>query len=57
MATKERLKSWREPVTYVQNGFIKVGVFPIRNHYYEPQFDNRIPDPALAQDRDLPGID
>jgi len=36
---------------------LKVGVFPVRNHYYEPLFDPsqlRIP---LDQDRHLPGID
>ena len=36
---------------------ISIGVFPIRNHYYEPLFDPsqlRIP---LDQDRHLPGID
>lgn len=35
---------------------IKVGVFPIRNHYYEPQFDNRNPKLEFSQDRSLPGI-
>jgi len=35
---------------------MNVGVFPIRNHYYEPQFDNRNPNPDYSQDRDLPGI-
>lgn len=34
-----------------------VGVFPIRNHYYEPQFDNRNLNKPLSQDRNLPGID
>ena len=24
-----------------KNALMNVGVFPIRNHYYEPQFDNR----------------
>jgi len=33
------------------------GVFPIRNHYYEPQFDYRVPKVDFAQDRYLPGID
>ena len=36
---------------------MKIGVFPIRDHYYEPQFDNRNPDPDFSHDRDLPGID
>ena len=34
-----------------------VGVFPIRNHYYEPQFDSRQNTKPLSQDRILPGID
>lgn len=36
---------------------LKVGVFPVRNHYYEPQFDNRNPRPDFSQDRILRGID
>ena len=36
---------------------MRVGVFPIRRHYYEPQFDNRSPRQDFAIDRDLPGID
>lgn len=35
----------------------RVGVFPIRDHYYEPQFDNRNPRIPFSQERDLPGID
>jgi len=33
-----------------------VGVFPIRNHYYEPQFDFRERDHAFSEERSLPGI-
>ena len=40
-----------------KNALMNVGVFPIRNHYYEPQFDNRNPKPDFSQDRNLPGID
>lgn len=40
-----------------KNALMKVGVFPIRNHYYEPQFDNRNPKPDFSQDRNLQGID
>ncbi|MGH8482423.1 MAG: class I SAM-dependent methyltransferase [Nevskiaceae bacterium] len=40
-----------------KDALLKVGVFPIRNHYYEPQFDNRDPSPAFAAERNLPGID
>ncbi len=35
---------------------MNVGVFPIRNHYYEPQFDNRDSRMDFSQDRHLPGI-
>lgn len=34
-----------------------VGVFPIRAHYYEPQFNVRMSDEDAARDRHLPGID
>jgi hypothetical protein len=39
-----------------RNALMNVGVFPVRNHYYEPQFDNRNPNPAFSQDRNLKGI-
>ncbi len=39
-----------------KNALMNVGVFPIRNHYYEPQFDNRTPEPDFSQDRNLQGI-
>ena len=42
---------------HCKNTLMKIGVFPIRDHYYEPQFDNRNPDPDFSHDRDLPGID
>lgn len=42
---------------YCKSALMKVGVFPIRNHYYEPQFDNRNPKPEFSQDRTLLGID
>src|SRR5437016_275766 len=35
---------------------LHVGVFPIRNHYYEPQFDNRKARLPWSNDRSLPGI-
>lgn len=41
---------------YCKNVLLNVGVFPICNHYYEPQFDNRDPNPAFSQDRNLKGI-
>jgi len=37
--------------------FLKIGVFPIRNHYYEPLFDYRKLKVSLREDRFLPGID
>lgn len=33
-----------------------VGVFPIRNHYYEPKFDHRSPQREFSEDRLLPAI-
>jgi predicted O-methyltransferase YrrM len=36
---------------------LQVGVFPIRNHYYEPLFDARGLTRPLDEDRALPGID
>ena len=35
---------------------LRVGVFPIRDHYFEPQFDVTHPRIPLSQDRFLPGI-
>ena len=37
--------------------FRKVGVFPIRDHYYEPMFDPRHLRGPLDAERRLPGID
>lgn len=39
-----------------KNALMNVGVFPIRNHYYEPQFDNRTPKPDFSEDRNLSGV-
>lgn len=36
---------------------LKVGVFPIQDHYFEPQFDHRKIKQPFSQDRNLPGID
>jgi predicted O-methyltransferase YrrM len=36
---------------------MQVGVFPIRNHYFEPLFDGRNLRHSLGQPRNLPGID
>lgn len=40
-----------------RQALFNVGVFPIRRHYYEPQFDPRDARPALPPERPLPGID
>ncbi len=34
-----------------------IGVFPLRNHYYEPLFDHRALEKPLSDDRVLPGLD
>jgi len=41
---------------HCRNALMNVGVFPIRDHYYEPQFDNRFPKRDFSQDRNLQGI-
>ncbi|WP_299695617.1 class I SAM-dependent methyltransferase [Hydrocarboniphaga sp.] len=40
-----------------KQALMKVGVFPIRDHYYEPQFNNGSPSKSYFEDRNLPGID
>jgi len=37
--------------------FMKVGVFPVRDHYYEPFFNPKHLRFSLRKDRELPGID
>ena len=39
-----------------RKALMKVGVFPVRNHYYEPQFDFRNARRPYSKDRSLPGI-
>jgi predicted O-methyltransferase YrrM len=41
---------------YCKSALMNVGVFPICDHYYEPQFDNRVPRQDFSKDRNLPGI-
>jgi len=36
---------------------LTVGAFPIRNHYYEPQFDMAAAKRYFSEPRSLPGID
>ena len=40
-----------------RRALMRIGVFPIRNHYYEPLFDGRALLRPLSADRVLPGID
>jgi len=40
-----------------RRALLTVGVFPIRRHYYEPQFDFRENDHPLSLERSLPGIE
>lgn len=40
-----------------RNALIRIGVFPITRHYYEPQFDHRRPKRPFSEERELPGID
>lgn len=39
-----------------KKALLSVGVFPITNHYYEPQFDMRKTTKSFSQERTLPGI-
>lgn len=36
---------------------LKIGIFPITDHYYEPLFNNKHLRKPLSEDRNLPGID
>jgi hypothetical protein len=36
---------------------MSIGIYPLRNHYYEPQFDNRKPRRPYSVERPLPAID
>lgn len=37
--------------------FERLGVFPLRDHYYEPLFRTRELDPGFRERRELPGVD
>lgn len=43
-------------MTFCKAALLRIGVFPIRDHYYEPQFDLRKTRYPLSQERSLPGI-
>lgn len=45
------------PMPVSKSIFYKVGVFPIRDHYYEPLFNPARLRKPLEEDRNLPGID
>ena len=40
-----------------KKALVKIGIMPIRNHYYEPLFDKRNLTKPLSDNRQLPGID
>ena len=40
-----------------KKALLRIGVFPIRDHYYEPLFNNNHIKRPLSEDRILPGID
>jgi len=42
---------------FCKRALLNVGVFPIRNHYYEPQFDHREAEVDATKARHLPGIE
>ena len=42
---------------HCKNAMLKAGAIPIRNHYYEPQFDYRKIKKPFSEERFLPGID
>ena len=44
-----------ERLPFCRRALLRVGVFPIRNHFYEPQFDHGEAD--FSRERSLPGID
>lgn len=44
-------------IPYTKQCLMKIGVFPINDHYYEPMFNPIHLRSSLSQDRALPGID
>lgn len=54
MKAFRRIGAGRLPVS--KSVLRRVGVFPLRDHYYEPMFDPRHLRHSLDEDRDLPGI-
>jgi hypothetical protein len=50
-------KTGIQRLPHCKAALLEIGVFPICNQYYEPQFDYRVPGKSLSQPRSLPGID
>jgi len=50
-----RIGVQRLPLSKAQ--LMRIGVFPIRDHYYEPLFNTKVLALPLNAERDLPGID
>jgi len=46
-----------QKLPFCKKVLLNIGVFPIRNHYYEPQFDMRGIKHSSSEERNLPGID
>ena len=55
MKTFRRIGAARLP--FSKASLLWLGVFPIRDHYYEPMFNSRHLRHALDDDRELPGLD
>jgi len=49
-------KAGVQRLPFCKKTLFRVGVFPIRNHYYEPLFDMRKIKSSLHKERNLPGI-
>lgn len=49
-------KAGVEKLPLCKNALFNVGVFPIMNHYYEPQFDMGKIKRSFSEERSLPGI-
>ena len=45
-----------EKLPFTRAILLKIGVFPIRDHYYEPQFKFRTESHAETRERSLPGV-
>lgn len=57
MILRQVRKSGLHKRPLIRRIFETIGVFPLRNHYYEPLYCTRRLDPAFREQRVLPGID